>query len=88
MFAVVEINDKQHLVEEGKIFSIDGNIESKKTTFDNVLMIQNNSDIEFGAPYINNVSIEAEGHNLLVAQLSVIGFTETMGGPFAVTVSL
>ncbi len=60
MFAVVEINDKQHLVEEGKIFSIDGNIESKKTTFDNVLMIQNDSDIEFGAPYINNVSIEAE----------------------------
>ena len=60
MFAVVEINDKQHLVQEGDILTIDGNIEDKKTTYNGVLMIQNGDDIQFGQPYISNSSVEAE----------------------------
>ena len=30
MFAVVEINDKQHLIQEGDILTIDGNISDAK----------------------------------------------------------
>jgi large subunit ribosomal protein L21 len=60
MFAVVEINDKQHLVQEGEIFTIDGIIDKKKTTFDSVLMIQNDKDINYGRPYVKGASVEAE----------------------------
>ena len=60
MFAVVEINDKQHLVQEGEIFTIDGIIDKEKTTFDSVLMIQNDKDINYGQPYVNGASVEAE----------------------------
>jgi len=60
MFAVVEINDKQHLVQEGEIFTIDGIIDKKKTTFDSVLMIQNDKDINYGQPYVKGASVEAE----------------------------
>ena len=60
MFAVVEINDKQHLVQEGEIFTIDGLIDDKKATFNNILMLQNENNIEYGHPYLKNVSVEAE----------------------------
>ena len=60
MFAVVEINDKQHLVEEGEIFTIDGIIESKKTTFNTILMIQDDKTINYGQPYVENASVEAD----------------------------
>ena len=60
MIAVVEINDKQHLVKVGDIFTIDVNIYSKKVTFKNILMIQNESDTHFGQPIVNDASIEAE----------------------------
>ena len=60
MFAVVEINDKQHLVQEGEIFTIDGIIDQKKATFDSVLMIQNDKDINYGQPYVEGASVEAE----------------------------
>ena len=33
MIAVVEINDKQHLVREGDILTIDGSIKSKTITY-------------------------------------------------------
>ena len=60
MFAVVEINDKQHLVQEGEIFTIDGIIDQKKATFDSVLMIQNDKDFNYGQPYVKGASVEAE----------------------------
>ncbi|MEK9726568.1 MAG: 50S ribosomal protein L21 [Candidatus Margulisiibacteriota bacterium] len=60
MFVVVEINDKQHLVEEGQIFTIDGNIESEKVSFDSILMVQNDSNIEYGQPYVKDASVELE----------------------------
>ena len=60
MFAVVEINDKQHLIQEGDILTIDGNIEDKKTSFNRVLMIQNGDDVSYGQPYLSDISIDAE----------------------------
>ena len=60
MIAVVEINDKQHLVEVGDIFTIDGNIDSKKVIFKNILMIQNDTDIHFGQPIVDDASVDAE----------------------------
>ena len=44
MFAVVEINDKQHMVKEGDVLTIDGNIDKKKITYSNVLLITDGKD--------------------------------------------
>lgn len=60
MLAVVEINDKQHLVKEGDIFSVDGNIESNKITFKTVLLTVNNKTTNIGQPYVENASVDAE----------------------------
>ncbi|MGA0241543.1 MAG: 50S ribosomal protein L21 [Candidatus Marinamargulisbacteria bacterium] len=60
MFAVVEINDKQHLVQEGDVFTIDGIIEDEKATFTSILMIQNGSDIQYGEPYIDDITVHAD----------------------------
>lgn len=60
MFAVVEINDKQHLVQEGEIFTIDGIIDQEKATFDSILMIQNDKNVNYGQPYVKGASVEAE----------------------------
>jgi large subunit ribosomal protein L21 len=60
MFAVVEINDKQHLVQEGDVFTIDGIIEDEKASFTSILMIQNGSDIQYGEPYIDGVTVHAD----------------------------
>ena len=59
MFAVVEINDKQHLVREGDILTIDGNISDKKTIFSNILLIQSENNTVIGQPYVSKASVEA-----------------------------
>ena len=58
MFAVVEINDKQHLVHEGKILTIDGSIDEKKTTFSNILLVQDGKKTLIGQPYVKNAAVE------------------------------
>lgn len=60
MFAVVEINDKQHLVREGDILTIDGSINEKSITIDTVLLLQNDKTTTFGQPYVEKSSVEAE----------------------------
>ena len=59
MFAVVEINDKQHLVREGDILTIDGIISEKKATFSSILMIQTDGKTTIGQPYVKKASVEA-----------------------------
>ena len=59
MFAVVEINDKQHLVREGDILSIDGTITDKSIQFKNVLLMNNDKETVIGQPYVEKASVEA-----------------------------
>jgi large subunit ribosomal protein L21 len=60
MFAVVEIKDKQHLVKEGDILTIDGIVEGEKITIDKVLLFNNDKTTQIGVPYVDKVSVEAE----------------------------
>ena len=60
MFAVVEINDKQHFIKEGDIFTIDGIIESKTIVFKNILLIKGKTKTNIGQPYVKNATVEAE----------------------------
>lgn len=60
MFAIVEINDKQHLVREGDILTIDGSINENSITFDNVLLLQNDKSTIIGQPYVEKSSVESD----------------------------
>jgi large subunit ribosomal protein L21 len=59
MFAVVEINDKQHLVKEGDILTIDGIIEDKTATFNKVLFFTEGDTNLIGQPYVEGISVDA-----------------------------
>lgn len=60
MFAVVEINNKQHLVKEGNVLTIDGNYEENTLSFTKLLLIQHeNNSVSIGQPYLDGGAIEA-----------------------------
>ena len=59
MFAVVEINDKQHLVREGDVLTIDGTITDKTISFGNILLLQDKNKTSIGQPYVNKASVVA-----------------------------
>lgn len=60
MFAVVEINNKQHLVKEGNVLTIDGNYEENTLSFTKLLLIQHeNNAVSIGQPYLDGGAIEA-----------------------------
>ncbi len=60
MFAVIELNDKQFLVEEGDIFTVDGIISTPNIVIDKVLLIQDKKTIEVGEPYVEKASVQAD----------------------------
>ena len=60
MFAVVEINDKQHMIKEGDVLTIDGNIDKKKITYSNILLITDGEKTSIGQPYVKDAKVEAE----------------------------
>ena len=60
MFAVVEINDKQHLVREGDILTIDGTITDKSIQFKNILLMNDDKETIIGQPYVEKATVEAD----------------------------
>lgn len=59
MFAVVEINKKQYLVQEGSTFTIDGKIDDSTITYDKILFVKLDDKTLIGEPYVANASVEA-----------------------------
>ena len=66
MYAIVEINNKQYKVEEGKFIEIDllAKDAGEKLTLDRVMMVSDGKSANIGAPVIEGASIDAEvlGH--------------------------
>ncbi len=60
MFAVVEINDKQHMVKEGDVLTIDGIIDKKKITYSNILLLTDGEKTTIGQPYVEKAKVEAD----------------------------
>ena len=62
MYAIVEINNKQYKVEEGKYIEVDllDKEIGEKLTLDRVLMVSDSASANIGAPIIANASIDAE----------------------------
>lgn len=62
--AIIETGGKQHLVTEGSVHHIErikGSHETgEKLTFDKVLLIDDGSTTQIGAPYIEGATVSAE----------------------------
>ena len=57
MYAIIESCGRQYKVAEGDVVffeKLEGE-EGKKVTFDNVVLVSNDSKVEVGAPYVKGV---------------------------------
>ena len=62
MYAIVEINNKQYKVEEGKFIEVDlmSEKEGSKVSLDTVLMVSDGKSANLGKPVIDGATIDAE----------------------------
>jgi large subunit ribosomal protein L21 len=62
MYAIIESCGKQYKVAEGDVVFFEklDVEEGKKVTFDNVVLVSNDSKVEVGAPYVKGVKVEGK----------------------------
>lgn len=62
MYAIVDINNKQYKVEEGKYILVDlmGKEAGSKVTLDKILMVSDGKSVNLGKPLVEGASISAE----------------------------
>jgi len=61
MFAVVEINKKQYLVEKGDTLEVQRIKDQKdKAAFDKVLLLADGKKVKIGTPYLDKAKVEAQ----------------------------
>ncbi|MCL4397585.1 50S ribosomal protein L21 [Patescibacteria group bacterium] len=87
-FAVVKFGGKQHLVSEGSVFEINGNLgkTGEKVEIKEVLLQAVNSKISIGTPLVEKASVTAEvvsngkGEKIRVAKFkSKVRYRKVMG---------
>ena len=61
MYAIIQSKGKQYRVKPGDIIEVEhtGTDVNQNLNFEEVLLIQDNDNIEFGAPYIQGAKVEA-----------------------------
>lgn len=62
MYSVIETGGKQYTVQEGdlvKVEKLDAN-EGDAVTFDKVLLVARDGEINVGKPYVNDAKVEAK----------------------------
>ena len=62
MYAIIEACGKQYKVEEGEVvffekLDVD---EGKKVTFDNVILVSDEKDVQIGSPYVKGAKVEGK----------------------------
>lgn len=59
MYAVIETGGKQYRVQEGDVITIEKlNVEAgQKVEFDKVLVMNNDADLQIGAPYVEGAKV-------------------------------
>ena len=62
MYAIIEACGKQYKVVEGEtvFFEKLDTEEGKKVTFDNVILVSNDKDIQVGNPYVKGAKVEGK----------------------------
>ena len=69
MYAIIETGGKQYKVQEGDVINVEKlGLEAGATVkFDKVLAVAKDSEVAFGAPYVNGAAVDAsvvlEGKN-------------------------
>lgn len=61
MYAIIATGGKQYKVSEGETIRVEklGVAEGESVTFDQVLVVSNDSDVKVGDPFVANASVEA-----------------------------
>ncbi|HDL85138.1 MAG TPA: 50S ribosomal protein L21 [Candidatus Acetothermia bacterium] len=65
MYAVIETGGKQYLLENGDLFDhelIDGVAAGETVTFDKVLLVVDDGEVQVGTPYLDGVKLVGEVH--------------------------
>lgn len=59
MYAIIETGGKQYRVQEGDVITVEKlNVEAgKKVEFDKVLVMNNDADLQIGAPYVEGAKV-------------------------------
>lgn len=59
MYAIIETGGKQYRVQEGDVITVEKlNVEAgKKVEFDKVLVMNNDTDLKIGAPYVEGAKV-------------------------------
>lgn len=59
MFAIIEAQGKQYLVQKGSIIKLDGWLpqEGEEVVFDRVLMWKKNGELQVGTPYLEGAKV-------------------------------
>ena len=62
MYAIIESGGKQYRVEPGNIINVEkiNSEPSSKIDFDKVLTINNDGEVDFGAPFIRGAKVRGE----------------------------
>jgi large subunit ribosomal protein L21 len=61
MFAVVEIEKKQYIVQNGDVLDVQKLKDpSEKITFDKVLLVSNQGKVSIGTPYLTGAKVKAD----------------------------
>lgn len=63
MYAVIETGGKQYLLENGDLFDhelIDGIEAGESVTFDKVLLVVDDGEVQVGTPYLDGVKVTGE----------------------------
>jgi len=63
MYAVIETGGKQYLLENGDLFDhelIDGVEPGESVTFDKVLLVVDDGEVQVGTPYLDGVKVTGE----------------------------
>ena len=60
MYAIIEACGKQYKVEEGEVVFFEklDVEEGKKVTFDNVILVSDEKDVQIGSPYVKGANVE------------------------------
>ena len=62
MYAIIEACGKQYKVEEGEVVFFEklDVEEGKKVTFDNVILVSDEKDVQIGSPYVKGAKVEGK----------------------------
>ena len=62
MYAIIEACGKQYKVEEGEVVFFEklDVEECKKVTFDNVILVSDEKDVQIGSPYVKGAKVEGK----------------------------